>query len=194
MKTLAFKQVTPYIVALALIIAAAIYMQDCKGKQLTGSIPTKELDKMEVDKYEALGLVMANNKVLRDSIDKLTNVKATVIIKYRTKRDSIFIAAPDTCSSYLLALDKHHAKIDSVNDLIISKQETAMMNYDSQVSIYKDIVMIKNTRHAIDSSTIDGLNTELKQQVKRVKKERLKGVLLSVLSGLGGVGLGKIIP
>jgi hypothetical protein len=138
------KQYSHYIIIAILIILAWLFLKTCNHKVITVKPidTTKEIIELKTMYNKML---LANNKDLRLKIDSLSNLKPKVIVRYKTVYDSLLIA--DTlCKKDLIILHTNHAKIDSVNDAIILKQDIELGNYATIVGNDLTIIELKNKR------------------------------------------------
>jgi hypothetical protein len=129
-------------------------------------------------------MLLANNKDLRLKIDSLSNLKPKVIVRYKTVYDSLLIA--DTlCIQSLKTLHNNHAKIDSVNDAIILKQDMELGNYATIVGNDLTIIELQNKRikQLADSLPI----VKRKGYFKGLKQGSIIGL------GIGVIGMGLIL-
>lgn len=138
------KQYSHYIIIAILIILAWLFLKTCNHKVITVKPidTTKEVIELKTMYNKML---LANNKDLRLKIDSLSNLKPKVIVRYKTIYDSLLIA--DTlCKKDLIILHTNHAKIDSVNDAIILKQDMELGNYATIVGNDLTIIELQNKR------------------------------------------------
>lgn len=126
-------------------------------------------------------------KIKRDSliIDSLLRLKPKIIIRTRIKIDSIYLAAPDTCKSYIVAVNKECLVNDSLNDVIIKQQSETIHDYTSTVNNLKAVVKIQNDQIIDDAE-------QIKQLKKGIKKAKVKTVLSAIIGALGGFGIGSL--
>lgn len=172
------KQYSHYIIIAILIILAWLFLKTCNHKVITVKPidTTKEVIELKTMYNKML---LANNKDLRLKIDSLSNLKPKVIVRYKTVYDSLLIA--DTlCKKDLIILHANHAKIDSVNDAIILKQDMELGNYATIVGNDLTIIELQNKR-------IKQLSDSL-PIVKR--KGYFKGLKQGSIIGLGLVVIG----
>lgn len=204
MKTLTFKQVTPYIVALVLIIVASLFMNDCKGKQLTGSIPT------EPSKTEVALNGIVNAKQQKDEMQQRIIIKLTIqldsfklhqpkYLKSKNKRDSIiYKEAPFNCQPYMDSLKSNsNIYIDSLNSNSQTKDNT-ILALKNDLSIKNDLMDLEKLKYSMQSDTLKEVKIELKQSEKHNKNSKIISTLekigLSILSFFSGVGIGTLKP
>ena len=128
------------------------------------------------------------NKQIKAITDSLKALKPKVIVRYKTIYDSLLVV--DTmCVQALNTLHDEHTKIDSVNNSIITNQETHIMNDSHIIGNLTDIIAIQKYVITSDSVTID----ELKMTVKKEKRKgKLKTILGTALGTLAGFGLGSL--
>ena len=133
-------------------------------------------------------VLIENNKSLRTERDSLSNLKPKVIVRYKTIYDSLLVI-DSMCVKSLVKLHDEHSKIDSVNNHIITNQETHIMNDSHIIGNLTDIIALKQTRISNDSLTIDDLTMTVK---KEKRKGKLKTILGTALGTLAGFGLGSL--
>jgi hypothetical protein len=133
-------------------------------------------------------VLIKNNKSLRTEIDSLSNLKPKVIVRYKTIYDSLLVV-DSTCVRSLNLLYNECQKVDSVNNQIITNQETHIMNDSHIIGNLADIIALKQTRISNDSLTIDDLTMTVK---KEKRKGKLKTILGTALGTLAGFGLGSL--
>ena len=177
------KQYSHYIIITILIILAWLFLKTCNHKVITVKPidTTKELIELKTMYNKML---LANNKDLRLKIDSLSNLKPKVIVRYKTVYDSLLIA--DTlCKKDLIILHTNHAKIDSINDAIILKQDMELGNYATIVGNDLTIIELQNKRikQLVDSLPI----VKRKGYFKGLKQGSILGL------GLGVIGMGLIL-
>ena len=194
MKTLNLKTITPYLIALLLILAATLIMKDCKGKQLTGTViqPTNQLDDIVKDKEAIILATMENNKVLRDSLFMLLERKPKVVIRYKTIYDSLLIV--DTlCVKSLSVLNDACLRKDSVNEYVIKNQSLQIAGLITATNEQRDIIDIRNYQHNVDSINEVAYKEQIQSEVKNGKRKYRKGLLQGGVVGLGVGFIGGLI-
>lgn len=131
------------------------------------------------------------NKIKTDAatIDSLTNLKRKVVTRYKTKTDSIYIAAPDTCKTYIIQIKNECLAVDSLNNKIIEAQAGTINDYSKAVGDLNLIVKIQN-KQLNDSSAVI---TQLKKDVKKERRKgKLKAVFIGIAGALSGFGIGSL--
>ena len=129
------------------------------------------------------------NKQIKAITDSLKALKPKVIVRYKTVYDSLLVV-DSMCIQALNALHDEHTKIDSVNNQIITNQETHIMNDSHIIGNLTDIIALKQYRISSDSLEIKDLTMTVK---KEKRKGKLKTVLGTALGVLSGIGIGSII-
>jgi hypothetical protein len=169
-KELAYKIVLPTII-IALVCLAL--MMTCKGKQTPPQVPPSVFD-------HSIDSIKTN--INKDSliIDSLMKLKPNVIVKYKTKYDTIYKTAPDTCKSYLAELNAECLKMDSFNLGIITRQETQLISYSELTGIMQEKANMQDLRHTKDSLLI----TKLDKKLKRTRKVGIAAFGLGFVGGL----------
>jgi hypothetical protein len=169
-KELAYKIVLPTII-IALVCLAL--MVTCKGKKQPPKVPPSVFD------YSIDSIKTTINK---DSliIDSLMKLRPKVIVKYKTKYDTIYKQAPDTCKMYLEQLNAECLKLDSFNMGIITRQETQLISYSELVGTMSEQSNMYVLRHTKDSLSILKLD-------KKLKRTRKVGIAAFGLGFVGGL-------
>lgn len=156
----------------------------CKRQSLTPSvtIETKPIEE-RVDKKL--------DRIKRDSliIDSLLKQKPKIITRYKTRIDSIYLTAPDTCKDLINELKNECLVIDSLNTNIIAYQIETIINQKSVINDLNSIVKIQKNQLSDSSTVINNLKKEVK---KERRKGKIKSVLLSIGATFGGFGLGSL--
>ena len=169
-KELAYKIILPTII-IALVCLAL--MMTCKGKEKPPQIPPSVFDK----KIDSIKVHINKDSLIIDSLMKL---RPKVVIKYKTKYDTIYRQAPDTCKSYLAELNAECLKMDSFNLGIITRQETQLISYSELTGIMQEKAVMQDLRHTKDSLLITKLN-------KKLKRTRKVGIAAFGLGFVGGL-------
>jgi hypothetical protein len=168
-KELAYKIVLPAIIISLVCLAL---MMTCKGKQIPPKVPPSVFDR-SID-----SIVSTINK---DSliIDSLMKLRPKVVIKYKTKYDTIYKTAPDTCQYYLEELDHECMVLDSFNNGIITRQETQLISYSELVNTMQQKANMQSLKHIEDSLA----NAKLSRKLKRTRKLAVAGLLGGLITG-----------
>lgn len=145
---------------------------------------TNPLNELIQDKEAIIVATMENNKVLRDSLFVLLNRKPKTIYRKIYVYDSLLIA--DTaCINSLVTLYNQCAKVDSINEFIISNQSSQIANLVTVTNNQQDIIDIKKYQHGVDSINEIAYKERIIAEIKTAKRKYRKG-----LSQGGAVGLG----
>lgn len=115
-------------------------------------------------------------------IDSLMKLKPKIKMVYKTKYDTIYQQAPDTCIYYLEELNNECMVLDSFNNGIITRQETQLISYSELTGIMQERANMQDLKHIEDSLAIGTLQKKL----KRTRK-------LAVASLFGGLITGAVI-
>jgi hypothetical protein len=169
-RELAYKIILPTFI-IALVCLAL--MMTCKGKQTPPQIPPSVFDK----KIDSIKTTINKDSLIIDSLMKL---RPKVIVKYKTKYDTIYRKAPDTCKSYLAELNAECLKMDSFNLGIITRQETQLISYSELTGIMQEKANMQDLRHTNDSLLI----TKLDKKLKRTRKFGIAAFGLGFVGGL----------
>ena len=169
-KELAYRIMLPTIIIVLVCLALMI---TCKGKEKPPKVPPNVFDR-SID-----SIVSTINK---DSliIDSLMKLRPKVIVKYKTKYDTIYRQAPDTCKMYLEQLNAECLKLDSFNLGIITRQETQLISYSELTGIMQEKANMQDLRHIEDSL----LNAKLDKKLKRTRKVGIAAFGLGFIGGL----------
>jgi len=170
LKKIAYKLLLPTII-IALVCQALL--MTCKGKDKPIPIPPSVLDQ-RIDSIKT--------SINKDSliIDSLMNLRPKVVIKYKTKYDTIYKQAPDTCKSYLAELNAECLKLDSFNTGIITRQELQLISYSELVGTMSEQSNMYVLRHTKDSLSILKLD-------KKLKRTRKVGIAAFGIGFIGGL-------
>jgi len=169
-KELAYKIILPTII-IALVCLAL--MMTCKGKDKPMPIPPSVLD----HSIDSIKTTINKDSLIIDSLMKL---RPKVVIKYKTKYDTIYRQAPDTCIYYLEELNAECLKLDSFNTGIITRQETQLISYSELTGIMQEKAVMQDLRHTKDSLSILKLD-------KKLKRTRKVGIAAFGLGFVGGL-------
>ena len=182
------KSILPYIIIGILIVILSFIMKDCEHKPNLVLTPNDSINTAIAEKEQIIDYIKNDNANLKAKIDSLSNLKPKVIVRYKTVYDSLLVV--DTmCISALNTLHIEHSKIDSVNNQIISNQETHIMNDSHIIGNLTDIIALKQYRINSDSIVIEDLNMTVK---KEKRKGKLKTILGSAIGVLAGIGIGSL--
>ena len=113
-------------------------------------------------------------------IDSLIKVKQRVKVVFKNKTDSIYIAAPDTCKTYINMIVNNCNDYLSLNDSIIEHQMNVINEQRDLYRIQRDLINKQNDMLYNDSLHIDKLNKKIKR----------KNIAIGIISA---VGLGALL-
>ena len=113
-------------------------------------------------------------------IDSLMKLKPKIKMVYKTKYDTIYKTAPDTCQYYLTQLNNECLKLDSFNNGIITRQETQLISYSELTGIMQEKSNMQDLRRIEDSLLIGTLQRKL----KRTRKLAVAGLFGGFVGGL----------
>ena len=135
---------------------------------------------------DSLNTIIAEKEQIADSInnriDTVEIVRNKILTKYKTIYDTIIKQAPDTCKTYLIALDKECSIKDSIN-------EVQLTNYSNLTDELTGIIALQKTIIKSDSLTINELTMTVK---KEKRKGKLKTILGTALGFIGGGLIGSL--
>lgn len=178
---------------LLLLIVIAFSITNCESNRVDEPIVnTNPLNELIQDKEAIIVATMENNKVLRDSLFALNKVKSKVVYRKIYVYDSLLIA--DTaCINSLVTLYNQCAKVDSVNEFIISNQSSQIANLVTVTNNQQDIIDIRNYQHNIDSINEVAYKEQIKLEITNGKRKYRKGLLQGGAVGLGVGFIGGLI-
>ena len=113
-------------------------------------------------------------------IDSLIKVKQRVKVVFKNKTDSIYIASPDTCKTYINMIVNNCNDYLSLNDSIIEHQMSVINEQRDLYRIQRNLINKQNDMLYSDSLHIDKLNKKIKR----------KNIAISIISA---VGLGALL-
>jgi len=154
-------------------LACLALMMTCKGKDKPILIPPSVLDKS----IDSIKTTINKDSLIIDSLIKL---RPKVVIKYKTKYDTIYQQAPDTCKIYLDQLNAECLKLDSFNLGIITRQETQLISYSELTGIMQEKANMQDLRHVEDSLLI----TKLGKKLKRTRRIAIGSLGIGLIGGL----------
>ena len=153
-------------------LACLALMVTCKNKHIPKPEPSV-LDK----KIDSIKVHINKDSLIIDSLMKL---KPKVVTRYKTKYDTIYQTAPDTCQYYLTQLNNECLKLDSFNNGIITRQETQLISYSELTGIMQEKANMQDLRHIEDSILIGKLD-------KKLKRTRKVGIAAFGIGFIGGL-------
>jgi hypothetical protein len=167
-KELAYKIVLPTIIV---SMACLALLMTCKNKPKPKPSPGT-LDK----KIDSIKVHINKDSLIIDSLIKL---KPKIVTRYKTKYDTIYKTAPDTCIYYLEELDHECMVLDSFNNGIITRQETQLISYSELVNTMQQKANMQSLKHIEDSLA----NAKLSRKLKRTRKLAVAGLLGGLITG-----------
>lgn len=186
MKTKQAKQIIIGAIILALVIFALAYCNRNPRRIKEPIVDTNPLNEVVKDKEAIIETAKQRIEQLKDSL-KLIN-KPKIVYRKIYIYDSLLIA--DTaCIKSLVTLYNQCAKVDSVNEFIINNQSSQIGNLITVTNNQKDIIDIRNYQHNLDSTSIEQLKSDVKDEIKNGKRKYRRGLFQG---GAVGLGLGFI--
>jgi len=170
LKDLAYKLILPTII---ISMACLALLMTCNKKPIIVPPIPNVLD----NKIDSVKTTINKDSLIIDSLMKL---RPKVVIKYKTKYDTIYKDAPDTCKSYLAELNAECLKMDSFNLGIITRQELQLISYSELTGIMQEKAVMQDLRHVKDSLSILKLD-------KKLKRTRKVGIAAFGLGFVGGL-------
>jgi hypothetical protein len=169
-----YKIVMPYLIIGILIVIASFIMKGCERKPIKPTDQTLLISSL-TNRIEHL-----TSEITHVKIDTLKIIK----IRYKTKYDTTYIEitkqAPDTCGYYLAKLNNECLILDSINNAIISEQESQMIKYSEVVGLMQERNDAQEKRHVKDSVEINTLTKKL----TRTRKIAAIGIGAAFIGGL----------
>ena len=170
------------------IVLIWLLNKGCSTEPTQQTINKDSLYTIIAEKTQINDYLKNENKQIKAITDSLKGLKPKVIVRYKTIYDSLLVV-DSMCIQALNALHDEHTKIDSVNNQIITNQETHIMNDSHIIGNLTDIIAIQKYVITSDSVTID----ELKMTVKKEKRKgKLKTILGTALGVIGGGLIGSL--
>jgi hypothetical protein len=169
-KELAYKIVLPTMIV---SLACLALLMTCKNKPKPKPLPPSVLDK----KIDSIKVHINKDSLIIDSLMKL---KPKIVTRYKTKYDTIYKTAPDTCIYYLEELDHECMVLDSFNNGIITRQETQLISYSELTGIMQEKAVMQDLRHVEDSLLI----TKLGKKLKRTRRIAIGSLGIGLIGGL----------
>ena len=148
------------------------------------SLNTIIAEKTQINDY-----LKNENKQIKAITDSLKALKPKYTKGKDRVRDSLIYVSDSVCKLNLTILYNECQKVDSINNSIITNQETHIMNDSHIIGNLTDIIAIQKYVITSDSVTID----ELKMTVKKEKRKgKLKTILGTALGVIGGGLIGSL--
>lgn len=169
LKDLAYKLLLPTAI---ISMACLALLMTCKNKPKPKA-PPSVLDK----KIDSIKVSINKDSLIIDSLMKL---KPKIVTRYKTKYDTIYKTAPDTCIYYLEELNHECMVLDSFNNGIITRQETQLISYNELVNTMQQKANMQETKRLEDSLSIGTLQRKL----KRTRKLAVAGLFGGFVGGL----------
>lgn len=178
---------------LLVLIILALHWCNSKPQPINEPIEnTNPLNELIKDKEAIIVATMENNKVLRDSLYKLSQSKPKIVYRKIYVYDSLLIA--DTaCINSLVTLYNQCAKVDSMNEYIIANQSGQIANLVTITNNQQDIIDIRNYQHGVDSVNEIAYKEQIKAEIKNGKRKYRRGLLQGGAVGLGVGFIGGLI-
>lgn len=168
-KDIAYKLLLPTAI---ISLACLALLFTCKNKPKPKA-PPSVLDK----KIDSIKVTINKDSLIIDSLMKL---RPKVVVKYKTKYDTIYKQAPDTCKIYLEQLNAECLKLDSFNLGIITRQKTQLISYSELTGIMQEKANMQDLRRIEDSLLIGKLD-------KKLKRTRKVGIAAFGIGFIGGM-------
>ncbi len=169
-------------------LIAMFIFKGCSTEPTQQTINKDSLYTIIAEKTQINDYLKNENKAIKLITDSLKALKPKVIVRYKTVYDSLLVV--DTmCVDALNTLHDEHSKIDSVNNHIITNQETHIMNDSHIIGNLTDIIAIQKYVITSDSVTIDDLTMTVKKEKRKGKLKTILGTAIGTLAGFGLGGL-----
>lgn len=176
---------------LLLLIIVALFTCNSKPQPINEPIVnTNPLNEIVQDKDAIIETAKQRIEQLKDSLAMVNKPK--IIYRKIYVYDSLLIA--DTaCINSLVMLYNQCAKVDSVNEYIISNQSNQIAEFITLTNNQQDIIDIRNYQHGVDSVNEIGYKEQIQLEVKNTKRKYRKGLLQGGAVGLGVGFIGGLI-
>ena len=178
------------LVLLAIIVFALLY---CNSNPQPINEPiqnTNPLNEIAQDKDAIIETAKQRIEQLKDSLAMVNKPK--IIYRKIYVYDSLLIA--DTaCINSLVTLYNQCAKVDSVNEYIISNQSNQIAEFITLTNNQQDIIDIRNYQHGVDSVNEVAYKEQIKVEIKNSKRKYRRGLLQGGAVGLGVGFIGGLI-
>lgn len=170
------------LVLLAIIVFALLY---CNSNPQPINEPiqnTNPLNEIAQDKDAIIETAKQRIEQLKDSLAMVNKPK--IVYRKIYVYDSLLIA--DTaCINSLVMLYNQCAKVDSVNEYIISNQSNQIAEFITLTNNQQDIIDIRNYQHGVDSVNEVAYKEQIKVEIKNSKRKYRRGLLQGGAVGLG---------
>lgn len=170
-------------------VIAMFIFKGCSTEPTPQTINKDSLYTIIAEKEQINDHLKNENKAIKLITDSLKILKPKVIVRYKTVYDSLLVV--DTmCVVALNTLHDEHTKIDSVNNQIITNQETHIMNDSHIIGNLTDIIAIQ--KYVITSDSLEKLAYKefIKLEFKRgLRKGRRQGIAIGKVGELAKDGV-----
>ena len=176
---------------LLLLIIVALFTCNSKPQPINEPIQnTNPLNEIAQDKDAIIETAKQRIEQLKDSLAMVNKPK--IIYRKIYVYDSLLIA--DTaCINSLVTLYNQCAKVDSVNEYIISNQSNQIAEFITLTNNQQDIIDIRNYQHGVDSVNEVAYKEQIKVEIKNSKRKYRRGLLQGGAVGLGVGFIGGLI-
>jgi hypothetical protein len=176
------KTLLPYIFIGILIVIASFFFKDCRHRPDLVIVPNDAINRIIKDKQVTVNYYLNKAKIDSLKIDSLSHLKPKYIKGRDRVKDSLIYVSDSICVKNLTILYNECQKIDSVNNAIITNQESHIMDDSHVIGNLTDIVALQKYKLTNDSLAIIDIS-------KEVKRKYRKGLMQG---GLVGIGIGFI--
>ena len=168
---------------LLLLIIVALFTCNSKPQPINEPIQnTNPLNEIAQDKDAIIETAKQRIEQLKDSLAMVNKPK--IVYRKIYVYDSLLIA--DTaCINSLVMLYNQCAKVDSVNEYIISNQSNQIAEFITLTNNQQDIIDIRNYQHGVDSVNEVAYKEQIKVEIKNSKRKYRRGLLQGGAVGLG---------
>lgn len=170
-------------------LIAMFIFKGCSTEPTPQTINKDSLNTIIAEKTQINDYLKNENKQIKAITDSLKGLKPKVIVRYKTIYDSLLVV-DSMCIQALNALHDEHTKIDSVNNQIITNQETHIMNDSHIIGNLTDIIAIQ--KYVITSDSLEKLAYKefIKLEFKRgLRKGRRQGIAIGKVGELAKDGV-----
>jgi len=170
------------------IVLIWLLNKGCSTEPTQQTINKDSLNTIIAEKTQINDYLKNENKAIKLITDSLKALKPKVIVRYKTVYDSLLVV--DTmCVQALNTLHDEHSKIDSVNNHIITNQETHIINDSHIINNLNGVIQIQEYIIRSDSNMINSLKMTVKKEKRKGKLKTILGTAIGTLAGFGLGGL-----
>lgn len=175
---------------IGIILVLIFFVPTCSNEKVTA--PNKDtIVYKENQVNKDIDKVLNDLHILKQSYDSLKARKPIIVIKYKTKYDSL-VLADTSCQNSLIMLYNSFGELNDLNDSIIAKSEKRLLKDSVLIENLNEKISLSKQRIFVDSIYINRL-TDTLPKVKR--KGFIRGFKVGFATGtiLTGGSLGSLM-